>query len=142
MKTENITTQNGAIKIYYAHHLWKYGTPIEQYELNIIKKAFPDAEIFNPSTDIPRGLQDDEAMILCIDALSGCNALVFSDLSGVVGKGVMEEIETANKDGKPVFRIRDNRLFQSAIGFERIESNSRRLHAIVKEIEKADKSNA
>ena len=120
------------MKIYYAHHLWKYGTPTEQYELSLIKSIFPYAEIFNPSEDIQKGLQDDEAMKLCIDALSNCDALVFSDISGVIGKGVMEEIETAVKSMKPVLRIRDNSIFVVDVGFEVI-NESRRVYAIVRE---------
>ena len=29
------------LKIYYAHHQWKYGTKIEDYELNLIRKRKP-----------------------------------------------------------------------------------------------------
>ena len=28
--------------IYYAHHQWKYGTKVETYELNLIKRYFPN----------------------------------------------------------------------------------------------------
>ena len=121
------------MKIYYAHHLWKYGTQIEQYEINLIRKAFPDAEIFNPSVGIPQGLSEKDAMELCISALSNCNILAFSDLSGVVGKGVAEEIESAFLSRKQVYRIRDNELFPVVVRFEPIESDNRRLYAIVRE---------
>ena len=36
-------------KIYYAHHLWKYGTEIEQYEIYLIKNKFPASTIINPN---------------------------------------------------------------------------------------------
>ena len=36
---------------YYAHHQWKYGTQIEQYEIDLIKRYFPGDAIFNPATD-------------------------------------------------------------------------------------------
>ena len=42
------------MKIYYAHHVWKYGTPIEDYELECIKKKFDSAEIINPRTSLPQ----------------------------------------------------------------------------------------
>ena len=38
--------------IYYAHHQWKYGTQIEQYELDLIKRYFPGDTIFNPATEL------------------------------------------------------------------------------------------
>ena len=28
------------MKIYYAHHIWKYGTPIETFEMSVIKNGF------------------------------------------------------------------------------------------------------
>ena len=36
---------------YYAHHQWKYGTQIEQYEIDLIKRYFLGDAIFNPATD-------------------------------------------------------------------------------------------
>lgn len=36
---------------YYAHHQWKYGTQIEQHEIDLIKRYFPSDTIFNPATD-------------------------------------------------------------------------------------------
>ena len=32
--------------IYYTHHQWKYGTKIEEYEIDFIRKCFPMANIF------------------------------------------------------------------------------------------------
>ena len=46
------------MKVYYAHHIWKYGTPIEDYELDCIKKRFEDAEIINPRTNLPQELSE------------------------------------------------------------------------------------
>ena len=43
---------NEGYDIYYAHHQWKYGTKIEQYELDLIRRYFPKARICNPATDI------------------------------------------------------------------------------------------
>ena len=119
------------MKIYYAHHLWKYGTAIEVYELDLINRTFPNAEVFNPSVSIPQGLSEKDAMELCIAALSNCDAVAFSDLSGVVGRGVAEEVETAFLSGKPTYRIRGNGLFRVEVEFEPINNGSNRAFAIV-----------
>ena len=49
-------------KIYYAHHLWKYNTPIEEYELNVIKRYFPYHEIINPNGYIEQN-RDEEIIM-------------------------------------------------------------------------------
>ena len=46
------------MKVYYAHHIWKYDTPIENYELNCIKQRFEGAEIINPRTNLPQNLSE------------------------------------------------------------------------------------
>ena len=48
------------MKIYYAHHVWKYGTPIEDYEIECIKKQFENAEIINPRTSLPQDSSESE----------------------------------------------------------------------------------
>ena len=42
------------MKIYYAHHVWKYDTPIENFEIKCIERQFKDAVIVNPRTTIPQ----------------------------------------------------------------------------------------
>ena len=50
------------MKIYYAHHVWKYGTPIEDYEIECIKKQFENAEIINPRTSLPQDSSESEIL--------------------------------------------------------------------------------
>lgn len=50
--------------IYYAHHQWKYGTQVEQYELDLIRRYFPNAKIFNPSVDLMHTKEDGEEAIM------------------------------------------------------------------------------
>ena len=83
------------MKIYYAHHLWKYDTNIETWEQNLIAKHFPLCEIVNPNGAIEQGRPGEDIMADCLQMVRACDALVFSSLSGVIGQGVMQEIEEA-----------------------------------------------
>ena len=38
------------MKIYYAHHIWKYGTPIETFEMSVIKNGFDFEDGFQEKT--------------------------------------------------------------------------------------------
>ena len=118
-------------KIYYAHHIWKYNTPIEEYELNLIKEKFPDYEIINPNECVNQNQDTDKIMNDCLDLIKDCGAIVFSSLSGTVGKGVVEEVEFAKSLNKLVFYIRDNEIVPySIVEFEIIEnSDSNRIYA-------------
>lgn len=94
------------MKIYYAHHQWKYGTPIEKYEMDLIKWYFSRYEIINPSTDIEReGKTEDEIMENCLSKVRDCDMVVFSSMDGMIGKGVYHEINEARCNNKPVFYI-------------------------------------
>lgn len=42
------------MKLYYAHHVWKYGTPVEDFEIGCISNQFKDAIIINPRTTLPQ----------------------------------------------------------------------------------------
>jgi len=93
--------------IYYAHHQWKYGTQVEQYELNLIKRYFPNAMIFNPSVDLTHTKADGEEAIMeeCLETVRNSDILVFSSLDGTVGKGVYQEVKEAYKNDKLVLYI-------------------------------------
>ena len=98
------------MKIYYAHHLWKYKTDIEHFELRIIKEYFDNCEIFNPSTDINQNLTTAEIMSECLYQVINSNVLVFSTISGIVGKGVVSEVNTALGNKKPVYMIINDKI--------------------------------
>lgn len=96
------------MKIYYAHSRMKYNTLIEQYELALIRQRFPEAEIINPNGLVNQNQDNETAMQECYKLIGECNILVFSSISGVIGKGVYREIKRAKK----IFYINDNTVNQ------------------------------
>lgn len=101
--------------IYYAHHQWKYGTQVEQYELDLIKRCFPEDNIFNPATDLLTnpGLGEGAIMEECLERVRNSDILVFSSMDGVIGTGVYHEVEEARKEGKFIYYIFHNKLYTS-----------------------------
>ena len=120
--------------IYYAHHRWKYGTPIEQYELDLIKRYFPDDKIFNPCTDVKTDVSLGEEAIMkeCLETVQNSDILVFSSMDGVVGTGVFHEVQEARKHGKFIYYIFHNKLY-SCFTIEEIneEKQTDRLYGLV-----------
>lgn len=121
--------------VYYAHHQWKYGTKIEEYELNLIKRYFPNARIFNPSTDITTIGSEEEIMKECLETVDNSDIIVFSSMDGVIGKGVYTEVMEARKKGKLILYINHNELdtiVPSIAIYENGKDNaSDRIYAIV-----------
>lgn len=97
--------------IYYAHHQWKYGTKIEEYEISLIKRYFPHASIFNPSMDLnTKDMTESAIMEECLRQVMGSDILVFSSVDGCVGTGVYAEVMRAKSQGKFVFYIYQDKL--------------------------------
>lgn len=120
------------MKIYYAHHLWKYNTKIEEYELEVIKRYFPNAEIINPNGYIKQGREESIIMKDCLEIIENCNILIFSSVNGVVGRGVVDEFNKASKLGLPIYYIMDNILYDARpYSFKLTNSGNNRLYAIV-----------
>ena len=119
-------------RVYYAHHLWKYNTKIEDYELRLIGDCFPTAIIMNPNGDIPQEGSEESIMEECFDLIGSCEVLVFSSVNGVVGKGVYDEVNLALKHDKPIFYIFNNSVVR-IIGLEwQVIQESERVYAIPK----------
>ena len=120
--------------IYYAHHQWKYGTQIEQYELDLIKRYFPDDKIFNPCTDVKTDVSLGEEAIMkeCLETVQNSDILVFSSMDGVIGTGVFHEVKEARKHGKFIYYIFHNKLY-SCFTIEEIneEKQTDRLYGLV-----------
>ena len=94
------------LNIYYAHHQWKYGTKIEEYELDLIKAYFPNANIFNPSVSLNiDGKTEDEIMDICLHQVGISDMVIFSSVDGLVGVGVFKEITHAKELKIPVYYI-------------------------------------
>lgn len=120
--------------IYYAHHQWKYGTQVEEYELDLIRRYFPNARIFNPATDLISAKEDGEEAIMeeCLSTVENSDILIFSSLDGTVGTGVYQEVMHATKCGKIVFYIYKDALTADFNLIERTDSGKTdRLFAFV-----------
>lgn len=100
------------MRIYYAHHQWKYNTAIEKYELNLIRSVFgKDADIVNPAQfPFLWNETEEEIMRKCLDEVILSDILVFSSVDGVIGKGVHTEIITAFDFGRDVYYIDQNSI--------------------------------
>lgn len=101
--------------IYYAHHQWKYGTQLEQYELDLIKRYFPDSVVFNPATELTTdpALGEEAIMKECLERVRNSDIVIFSSMDGVVGTGVYHEVQEARKNGKFVYYIYHDALFST-----------------------------
>lgn len=93
------------MKIYYAHHVWKYDTPIENFEIKCIERQFKDAVIVNPRTTIPQDQPESVILDYAYKSLDDCEAIVFSTFSGMIGHGVFNEIIYAFNAGKKVYQL-------------------------------------
>lgn len=112
--------------IYYAHHQYKYKYKSikEAYELGMIRRYFPHAKIFNPSTDLKSNLLGDETIIMreCLETVRASDILIFSSIDGFVGTGVYHEVEEAQRANKIVFYIFHDQLYSDFIILERPKS--------------------
>ena len=110
--------------IYYAHHQYKYKSVEEAYELDLIRRYFPQAKIFNPSTDLKSNLLGDETIIMreCLETVRASDILIFSSMDGVVGTGVYHEVEEAQRANKIVFYIFHDQLYSDFTILERPKS--------------------
>lgn len=122
-----------ATTIYYAHHQWKYYTEIEEYELNVIRRYFPHAKIFNPSTDLLSKDCGDEEIIMneCLETVCKSDILIFSCMNSMIGKGVYQEIAEAKAAGKLVLCISQNKLHTAFHVVNTPEFKNDRLYARV-----------
>ena len=100
------------MKIYYAHHIWKYGTPIEDYEIECIKKKFDSAEIINPRTSLPQDRPESVILQSAYDTIKGCDALVFSTVSGMISHRVFNEIAVAVNSGIQLYQFEGNNCYR------------------------------
>lgn len=101
--------------IYYAHHQWKYHTREEEYELDLIRKHFPNATIFNPSTDLDMKIviYEDLVMRECLKAVDSSDIVVFSSLDGIIDSDVYQEIMHAREKEKKCFYMYYGKLLSS-----------------------------
>jgi len=124
---------NDKIKIFYSHSVYKYDTQIEDMELRIIKKAFPNAEIINPHFEVNREKEEVDILKDCKDIIETCDALVFSTLSGVIGIGCLEEIQKAFSINLYVYELSDYNIYLiDDFDCDLLDTDIRREYAIIK----------
>lgn len=100
------------MKIYYAHHIYKYNTKVELYEIELIKKYLPDSEIINPNGYINQDDVDENIMKDCLNTIEKCDSLVFSSMNNVVGLGVYREINKALLGNIPIYYITEDQVIE------------------------------
>lgn len=124
------------MKIYYAHHMYKYNTKVEEYELSLIKKTFPKGTVINPNGFFSFSPQESEESIMqsCLETIHKSDALVFSSMSGVVGVGVFTEVNFAISLKKPVYYIQNNKITKCSQVMFQITDEGDRVYAIIKKI--------
>lgn len=119
-------------KVYYAHHVWKYGTEIEAWELDLIRQFFDRYKIINPRDAIEQGRPEENIMADCLQKVKECDAFVFSSLSGVIGKGVYREIRHAARLGRPAYYLHHGRIEEAKnVRLQTIHPQSDRAYAAV-----------
>lgn len=103
-------------KLYFAHPINTYGTPLEQNMLKIIRDRFPDHEIVNPSdrvhVDAVEAIRakDPKANVMpyfiaLVDSCATVVALPFGD--GMLGAGVWAEVNQVYRNAGDVWLIID-----------------------------------
>ena len=117
------------MKIYYAHHLYKYDTKVEEYELDLIRKYFPGDIVINPNGYVDQTGTEERIMKVCLEVIGECDALVFSSMSGVVGKGVHDEINKAIDKKMPIYYINRNSIWRVIDINWKMLNESRRIYA-------------
>lgn len=135
-KRRSVLTENvipNETTVYYAHHQWKYRSKIEEYELDLIKRYFPHASIFNPSIDLKtKSINENEIMEECLERVRESDIFVFSSMDGCIGTGVYHEIKEAEKNNKLVLYIFHDTLLTNFDIVDKSPLNrSDRLYAMV-----------
>ncbi|MBO3356284.1 hypothetical protein [Clostridium perfringens] len=101
------------MKIYYAHHMWKYNTEEERMEIEAIKRIFPNSDIINPNGSVIETGNEAEAMEQCFNFIRESDILIFTTLSNkVFGRGVYDEVSLALKLGMKVFLLKKDTLLK------------------------------
>ncbi|MDK0621599.1 hypothetical protein P5E90_12220 [Clostridium perfringens] len=101
------------MKIYYAHHMWKYNTEEERMEIEAIKRIFPNSNIINPNGSVIETGNEAEAMEQCFNFIRESDILIFTTLNNkVFGRGVYDEISLALQLGMEVFLLKKDTLLK------------------------------
>jgi hypothetical protein len=91
---------NKKIRVYFAHPMNTYNTPLEQLCLSVLQKRQPDWEILNPNTPEFQQECKKEGMPFFKKLVDTCDVLValpFAD--GALGAGVIKEAAWMKEKG-------------------------------------------
>ena len=99
-------------KIYYAHSLCKYSTRTEKAEIRQIRRLL-HCKVVNPREAVSNAGGGSKAMADCLELVRKMPGLVFSEYTGYIGRGVYAEVALARELGKPVWLLRDRRLYDT-----------------------------
>lgn len=94
-------------RIYLAHPLPSFGTPLERASLRATALAFPAAEVVN--TLYPTG---EDFRSRYRREIRRCDALVFFPWRGAIGLGVFIELGAAAESALPILLLRRGRLYR------------------------------
>lgn len=99
------------MKVYYAHHQFKYRTKIEDYEMDLIRSYYEEnIELLNPSELIDQRMSETQIMKQCVNYVLDADNLIFSSMDGCIGIGVFTEVMTALAHHKPVYYLYQDHL--------------------------------
>ena len=104
---------------YLAHPLTSFGDieknrENEQICYETIREKYPDVVILRPLTLIPENFTDDEAMSVCVELLSSCDAVIFCS-EWKHSAGCVAEYEFARANGLEVIDIKEITLNDEVI---------------------------
>jgi hypothetical protein len=84
-------------KIYYAHPTSLYNTPQEERDLALLKLLWPDAEIYNPNSELDQQKYKEHGFDWFLDRVGDCDLVVFRSFpDGKIGAGVWNEVNWAD----------------------------------------------
>lgn len=95
------------MRIYFAHPITDYGTPIEAAAITLIHARFPNAEIINPNTpEHECGYQRAGMSYFLDEVLPSCDACVWMAFeNGMIGAGVAAEVQHFEDRGCPTWEV-------------------------------------
>ena len=93
------------MKVYFAHSMIHYGSGDEKIALMFLRKRFET--VIDPNKDM--GEQGD--IVPYLAKITECDAVCVMEYEGFVGKGVFSEVKFALLCKKPVYAMRNNKLY-------------------------------
>ncbi|MFZ2205410.1 MAG: hypothetical protein WAV23_02375 [Minisyncoccia bacterium] len=103
--------------IYFAHPVNTYGTAVETFCLELIRKKFPGQKIFNPNGLKHQMEYGRKGMDYFFEEVKQCENVVFLPFSdGSIGAGVYKEVECGFNNKSDIY------IFQEDFNLLKIET--------------------